>query len=479
MTDCTICLTEHASINCARCSKGCCRDCGETYLQTLITLCCPSCRQPWDYEFLMTNFRPSFMSTIFKQREMALLFDQERVMFAETAQDRKYEQVRVLLKYHDHKMRIPKKVILTKDDLNFLFQGIIEQNHDDSWGYRYYTYHTRLKEISKNMHEQMVDVYVAITVSDRSNMSPDKLQAFRDSLLSVYNELVEPFDGEVIVDVEEKPRVRPCPNRGCLGFITCEGGESPCRICQTISCNRCEEVFEEGHVCKPEVVASIQRIRNDSKPCPKCHVPIHKSFGCNMMYCTLCKTRFDWATGAIWNASDWFHNPEEQAEHQQQGEQRDIPNACGFSKAVTGHRSYQHYMHIQNLIQRREHLVAAGNIDLRILYLHKVITEDTFKEQIYRRWKTHALYQVEIDILRGLQSRLLEHFLKYGKVRETEMGLIYKNVNDALRKIAHKTSQQPLSISVKDGFNEKNTFWTCRDTLPQIKNVLYSQWYFH
>ena len=39
-------------------------------------------------------------------------------------------------------------------------------------------------------------------------------------------------------------------------------------------------------------------MRNSNfKPCPSCHIPIERAYGCNLMWCTQCHISFNWSTG--------------------------------------------------------------------------------------------------------------------------------------------------------------------------------------
>lgn len=86
--------------------------------------------------------------------------------------------------------------------------------------------------------------------------------------------------------------VFPCPIKECRGFV--ENGV--CGLCHIGVCLRCREQLQEGHVCKIENIQSITMLMTDSKPCPKCCATIHRTEGCNHMFCTNCRTHFDWNT---------------------------------------------------------------------------------------------------------------------------------------------------------------------------------------
>lgn len=101
---------------------------------------------------------------------------------------------------------------------------------------------------------------------------------------------------------------------GCNGFMS----ESyihkdcyTCSSCDAMACYRCNctlgkatdvarvKTIWSGHTCKEEDVVSVAKNREESRPCPTCKTPIHKSFGCNQMLCTECFTRFDYSTGEV------------------------------------------------------------------------------------------------------------------------------------------------------------------------------------
>ena len=108
--------------------------------------------------------------------------------------------------------------------------------------------------------------------------------------------------------MKENNIITHCINNECRGFIYRK--DYKCGLCNIKVCNSCFVQVEEenNHTCDQDVVKSIKQIQKDSKPCPKCHVPIYRIDGCNQMWCTLCKTAFDWMSLKILN-SGRIHNP--------------------------------------------------------------------------------------------------------------------------------------------------------------------------
>ena len=53
-----------------------------------------------------------------------------------------------------------------------------------------------------------------------------------------------------------------------------------------------EETNIKYHKCDEEKVASVEMLKRDTKPCPKCGTPIHKIEGCDQMWDPQCGTAF-------------------------------------------------------------------------------------------------------------------------------------------------------------------------------------------
>lgn len=94
-----------------------------------------------------------------------------------------------------------------------------------------------------------------------------------------------------------------CPEATCRGFVS----GKRCGVCKAQVCGACREIEGEEHVCKPETLESIKAIAVDSKPCPSCATSIFRIDGCNHMFCTHCRTHWDWASGHVLRASTNHH----------------------------------------------------------------------------------------------------------------------------------------------------------------------------
>ncbi len=93
-----------------------------------------------------------------------------------------------------------------------------------------------------------------------------------------------------------------CSNTECRGFVVAPKFE--CGTCGLRRCPTCHDQLLQQpdlipHACDPDRVKTAELIRRDTRPCPKCAVPIHKVSGCSQMWCTQCHVTFDWRSGKI------------------------------------------------------------------------------------------------------------------------------------------------------------------------------------
>lgn len=199
-----------------------------------------------------------------------------------------------------------------------------------------------------------------------------------------------------------------CPVADCNGFVV---GDA-CGACGTVVCTRCHAVEAEGHVCDPGAVETVRALKRETKPCPRCHVPIYKSSGCYQMFCTQCQCVFDWGsgreikTGVVHNPHyfDWLRT-------------REGGGADGTAPAIPcgGWRGAYAVLHalprgipagtrdiLTRCVRNAAHLeavdlralqprdVVRDNTLLRLRFLNRDITETQFKTALQRAEKKRA-----------------------------------------------------------------------------------------
>lgn len=144
--------------------------------------------------------------------------------------------------------------------------------------------------------------------------------------------------------------MRQCPVATCNGHFMV--GDYQCGTCKLMICKSCGEIETESHICDPTVIESLAAIQKMAKHCPKCGVSIEKIDGCDQMFCTDCKTAFDWVTLKVINSGienphyfEWIRSLNEELPR----EVNDIP--CG------GLPSYQ------DVIRANEAILKNAGID--------------------------------------------------------------------------------------------------------------------
>jgi len=148
----------------------------------------------------------------------------------------------------------------------------------------------------KNIDDQIKDVSSQIK----------QLTALKLDLLRTKRQLQRQGPGQDHAD-QADTFIHRCADSGCNGFVS---SAWKCATCDKYTCPHCRELKTERddplHVCNPDSVASVALLKNDTKPCPNCKVPVHKTEGCDQMFCTQCKRLWSWNTGKFETRG---HNP--------------------------------------------------------------------------------------------------------------------------------------------------------------------------
>ena len=149
----------------------------------------------------------------------------------------------------------------------------------------------------------------ALKVRDEINEMRRKMEEMKEHIVLLCrreNNLRNGIEDDADIKVQEERRkfVFPCPAENCRGFLSTKW---KCGICDRNFCKDCHEQLDEEHKCNPQTLETIALIEKDSKRCPKCGVIIYRLYGCDQMFCTNCKTPFDWKTLKIVNGV--IHNP--------------------------------------------------------------------------------------------------------------------------------------------------------------------------
>ena len=284
-----------------------------------------------------------------------------------------------------------------------------------------------------------------------------------------------------------------CPAADCKGFIT---DKWRCGLCKTHVCSKCYEIKPdrgpigapgrlEKHKCDKDAILTVELLKKDTKPCPKCACMIFKIEGCDQIWCIKCHTAFSWKTGLIDNGP--VHNPHyyEMLRNLNGGgaprNQGDF--ICGGLPTLENIRARfllmnkqdkKQWIHIMDVYRSVSHIMndtmvndypiinrVNENIDLRIRYMMNKIDEKKFLSDIKRRMKKkeihheiHQILEMFVNTMISLFGNILESktdktlFLEVDNVEK--LRLYY---NKEIRKVSNIYSHNPTYIYI-------NKSWT-------------------
>lgn len=357
--DCAVCFETDKTVVCG-CGFVACRPCIKKYLLGDINDAqCMSCRRGLTRADLVDMLGPTFVSGQYKTHREKILYDRERAMLPATQTRLSNYRFAKELKLGLPAKKAELRVLKLKVDALSL-QIIAEQN----------------------AFRRLVDTRYANRRTTQTTAGGTTPPA--DRILC------------------------GCPASGCNGFALSSTGA--CGACGVKICKQCHVVETEGHACDPADVETAKMIQRETKPCPRCRVPIFRSYGCYQMFCTQCQCVFDWGNGKeIRNGT--IHNPHYFEWLERTGGRGGrLPAECGgggfggvyntlrqvkFTKHVTddAYRSVANRVrdaiHIREVVVPGLHTpdIVRDNTVLRLKFLDNDITEKEFKTTLQRNEK--------------------------------------------------------------------------------------------
>ena len=359
--DCDVCCsTNYFFIKCCYCDKEACQKCYETYILDQFEDKCMYCNKTWNFEFMQINFRAAFLEKAYKDKKKQLLFEKEKALMPQTQND--LQELR------------------RKEQRDIAVRKATKKLHDVL---------DRLKQLNKKTVDRTQEIREEI--EDLLYVAAIRRKQLQDLWV---NEEEKSEEKE-----EKKLPTYPCSINDCRGFLTYDNKKKKmvCGMCETVHCKecRCEEKAE--HKCDPNTLETIKLMEKDTKPCPKCAIPIFKTEGCDQMWCTKCHTAFSWKSGKI--ETGHIHNP-----HYWQWLQASGKDMDAVRRMANGNIDVFRFDHIAPFVNQPmadmlgifthiRHVELPrfvpdnDNKDLRMKYLKNETTEKNFLMTLYRRDK--------------------------------------------------------------------------------------------
>ena len=398
---CAICCEEfnrstRAEVACPACPLKACRTCVRHYVSSTPNMPhCMGCKNRWERDFLVDATLKSFVNGAYKDHRKRQLFDLE-------------------------KARLPETMPAVE---NYLKVEGLKKELDEA----------------KERKEEME-------------------QLWRDAKHREYNlrHLIQVYRRGGNPGQEKRKFMRQCPAEDCRGFLS---SAWKCGVCDMWSCPHCLELKgpnkDTAHECNPDSVKSAELMKKETRPCPRCAVPIFKISGCDQMWCTQCHIAFSWKTGQQVNGV--IHNPHFYAFQREGGQVVRPPGAvaCGglpafwrFRRCIyalfTGDPQKQNTINVSSglrklietvlnlhrgaahfgdweLRRRRERVAGfTDNQQLRIKFILKEITEDEFRRKLCSRDKSHNKQLAVLQVYELLGTVLIETVNDISRLCEEE-----------------------------------------------------------
>lgn len=382
--ECPICfrMTKNKFATCPSCSHEACTMCTKTYLESVYPWDCMHCRHAWTADVVDAT-----MGTVFRKKQERFQMEQHLLC-----------REKLLM---DDTRRLLQRNRVERSEKTIFLETLRKERQE---------LQSRLEKVVAAIHEASKDLV-----------------------------FLEEASYHVLSD---KSKVgRPCPNETCLGYLSLQ--EYACTWCEDAFCQQCQSPLKKAvstqlHSCDPDTVASIMVVMQETKPCPRCRVPIQKSEGCDQMWCTQCHTAFDWSSLRVLPSSP-IHNPhlvsfqrdimEARAPVLSAGlselalhiffQQRPLLAAVARDVVVGAFRETENIRRVKLPPLRRslfqEPLMV--NMEARIEYIEGRATESDFVEHLVRRenstkkrWETfRSLQERVVYIDKVLQNLFLCH----------------------------------------------------------------------
>lgn len=426
MSECSVCCepinrSGRRPVLCPHCTFLVCVKCVERYLlESPNVPDCMNCHIGFSVEFITSSLTKTFYNSIYRRKQAEDLISREKSLLAAT-------------------------------------QPIVERRRE--------------------LRQELKDLNQTIGNNERIigelRQSLDSLYFEQKFLRNRTSAIANELNGSTNADrlLERSSFNIKCPIDGCRGFLS---SQYKCGLCDTYSCSKClipkSKRDDDTHICNKDDVESVVIIRQQTKPCPNCHVPIYKISGCDQMWCCQCHTAFSWNTGRV--VKDKVHNPHYYEWIRQNGGQvprdpLDTPHCLTakkiMMKALSKNSSKQYKKDISQALALIEHIRQVelprfdytenvdNHTDLRVKYLENDINEDSWKSYLKARIKRGEKNRRVSEILTMVADTLTDIFAAYMQdINDDPMNAVRELVkfsNIELNKISYQYNNKIPTIT--------------------------------
>lgn len=269
--ECSICIEKKdENFKCVFCNFSSCMDCFSTYVcdsDRTQEANCMNCKKDFNYYFIEKITTPLFMKK-YKDFLRNLFYEREKSLEGVNIDREAFQLKRKQIK--EEKSQNDENLVFIKNQLKEYRVKYIESQENDK---------NAIKEVCKYLVEE------------------------KNKILKLTENLNSEIDNAHI----SKTLMR-CPCNECHGYAKIiDDKYAKCTNCNTEFCITCREKSHDNSECNKNIIANLKEIEANARPCPVCKTNIIREYGCNHMFCTNCKTRFDWETGRKTNGGSNPH----------------------------------------------------------------------------------------------------------------------------------------------------------------------------
>lgn len=360
--ECNICINKNKNIiTCKYCEFEACKNCVSKYiLESINDAKCMNCHKYYDREYLLDICGKNWYNNSYKPSRENVMFEREKILFNESIPFA--EMYKNGKKIATQIEEIEKKIELYDEQIK--------------------KYNKKKSELVKNIHELNV------------------IKQSFDRQIKNGNLIINTAKTEK--SAKQKFYVK-CSYTNCDGTINDK--DHVCIKCEKKACKKCFEPYLEEHKCDENIIATIEMMKKDTKPCPKCTIPIHRTSGCYQMWCTSCHTTFHYNTGEI--LKETIHNPH-YIEWLSNNAIKQNNNNCNMYNRIArvktyhdiGYHDERSVLNIYRMVQHINNVLlpdANANIDkfadhninneIRVKYLVGDVTEEIYKRKLFMNYK--------------------------------------------------------------------------------------------
>lgn len=270
--------------------------------------------------------------------------------------------------------------------------------------------------------------------------------------------------------------IKKCPDNNCRGFLSTAW---KCGLCEKYFCSDCHKQKngrnDEDHECDESEKATVALLKNDTKPCPSCGMPIIRYTGCSQVWTPCCKIAFDWNTLKIDRGR--VHSPE-YYDYLRRTNNGVVPREVGDDpcggvidyfriprrlRTIEVAKYHQTMEDINYRMQQLPQQVRTNYDDLGIKYLIDSITKDQWKKTLKMRIKQdeknnnlYHMYNMYVNIVNDLLRNMVESGDIEAFLKHAENLLEYTNNQIEKLNNRYKSKSKGVFIMLREDIHNGN-----------------------